>query len=209
LNRLLPLEIEALIRLRDLDGARELLDPFLGRAAQTGPGWAAAASGRCHGLLLAASNDLVAAEHVLVDAVEASAGLGMPFEHARNLLISGEVNRRARHRRLAKESLTEAKAIFDRLGARIWSARCSDELVRTAGRTRSDGVPRTDALTATEKRVADLAAQGYTTREIAGTLFTGIRTVEAHLHRVYQKLGVRSRIELSLRLAGERPAADA
>ena len=52
-------------------------------------------------------------------------------------------------------------------------------------------------LTATEVRVADLVALGRRNREIAGELFMSVATVEAHLTRIYRKLGVRSRTELS------------
>jgi DNA-binding CsgD family transcriptional regulator len=51
-------------------------------------------------------------------------------------------------------------------------------------------------LTAAEQRVADLVAVGHTNPEIATALFMGQRTVEAHLSRVFRKLGVRSRTEL-------------
>jgi DNA-binding NarL/FixJ family response regulator len=83
----------------------------------------------------------------------------------------------------------------------MWMARCADERARVGGRRPSAN--ETDVLTDAEQRVATLAAKGYTTREIATTLFTGVRTVEAHLQHAYRKLGVRSRVELT-RLLGER-----
>jgi DNA-binding CsgD family transcriptional regulator len=55
-------------------------------------------------------------------------------------------------------------------------------------------------LTETERRVAELAAQGRSNKEIAAELYMGISTVEAHLSRVYRKLDVR-RAGLAARLA--------
>ncbi|MCW3003457.1 MAG: transcriptional regulator, LuxR family, partial [Conexibacter sp.] len=61
------------------------------------------------------------------------------------------------------------------------------------------------ALTASERRVADLAAAGATTRQIATELAVSPKTVETHLTRAYRKLGVRSRPELPDALAGPSP----
>ena len=59
-------------------------------------------------------------------------------------------------------------------------------------------------MTGTERRVAELAAQGRTNKEIAAELFMGVSTVEAHLSRIYRKLGLRSRTELAGRIATAR-----
>jgi DNA-binding CsgD family transcriptional regulator len=125
----------------------------------------------------------------------------MPFELARTQLIAGEIRRRSRQRRLATEALTDARDGFERLGAQLWAHRCEGELDRLAGRIGTS----TDALTDAEQRVAQLAAEGHTTREIAATMFAGVRTVEAHLSSVYRKLGVRSRVELARRLSADGP----
>jgi DNA-binding CsgD family transcriptional regulator len=204
-QRILRLEVEALVRLRRLDAARDLMRTFERRPARSDHSSASVAGRRNLGLLLAAAGEFAAAEDELGEAVRVAEKLGMPFEYARTLLIAGEIHRRARHRRLAQERVTAARAIFDELGSALWSARCGDELARVSGKPRPAVGPAVDGLTATEQRVADLAAEGLTTREIAGALFTGVRTVEAHLHHVYRKLGVRSRVELS-RLLGERGA---
>ena len=70
---------------------------------------------------------------------------------------------------------------------------------RLGGRRAKDS----DELTETERRIAELAADGRSNREIAGELFVSERTVEANLTRAYRKLGVRSRTELARRLPTE------
>jgi DNA-binding CsgD family transcriptional regulator len=83
------------------------------------------------------------------------------------------------------------------MGAVLWEARAVEELERVApGRT-------TGELTATERRIASLIAEGLRNREIAQTLFVSPATVEAHLTRIYRKLGIRSRSELA-RLVSDR-----
>ena len=198
--RTIALEIEARIRARDTDVAQQLLDQLLARCRPEAGSWPQLAVRRCTALLLSATGAQPGAEQAIADALATGRALGMPFEHARTLLVAGEIHRRARHRRQAQQSLTEAKRLFDQLGAQPWSGRCAELLTRIAGRS-NDVAPDPTALTDTEHRVADLAAQGLTSREIAGALFTGVRTVETHLQQVYRKLGVRSRVELSRRFA--------
>jgi len=88
--------------------------------------------------------------------------------------------------------LEQARTIFEQLGARLWCEHARLELERT-------GVHRTAGgeLSAAERQVADLAASGATNKEIAAALFMSVKTVEAHLSRVYRKLDVRSRTELA------------
>jgi DNA-binding CsgD family transcriptional regulator len=198
----MPLEIEALARLREMQRVGALVDRLAQRPVPDRPCWTRAVLARCRALLLAAGGDLAAAESAAASAVEDLGTLGMRFEHARALLIAGEIQRRARHRRHAQDTLGRAREIFDDLGSPCWSARCTDQLARITGR--GSGAHDPAALTDAEQRVADLAAEGYTTREIAGALFTGVRTVEAHLQHVYRKLGVHSRVELTRLLGGRR-----
>jgi DNA-binding NarL/FixJ family response regulator len=118
----------------------------------------------------------------------------VPFELGRTLLVLGSVQRRARRRRAARETLEQALAIFEQLGARLWTRRTREELGRVGGR-----VSAGDELTATERRVAALVAEGLTNKEVAARLVVADRTVEGHLSRIYAKLGVRSRAELARR----------
>ena len=105
----------------------------------------------------------------------------------------------ARSAAALRERLDEAEALFDQMGARIWRDRARRELGRISGRTPGDR----DALTSTERQIAELVATGRSNREVADELFVTVRTVEASLTRVYRKLGVRSRARLAAR-RGER-----
>jgi DNA-binding NarL/FixJ family response regulator len=120
----------------------------------------------------------------------------MPFERARTLLVKGGIERRARRRADAKQSLQRALEIFERVGARLWAERTRRELGRL-GLRRAAG----DELTESERRVAELAAQGLTNRAVAARLFLSPKTVEANLARAYRKLGITSRAELGARMA--------
>src|SRR5262249_60737997 len=125
---------------------------------------------------------------VLEQALTNQQSVDMPFEFARTQLVLGQVQRRLRQRRAAKETLEAAKETFDRLGVAIWSGKAAGEIERLGLRkpaAEGDGAE----LTETEKRVAALAARGLTTREVAGALFISTESVQANLSKVYEKLG--------------------
>jgi DNA-binding NarL/FixJ family response regulator len=94
--------------------------------------------------------------------------------------------------------LQEALAEFERLGARLWADLARAELGRLGGRV------ATGELTATERRIAGLVAEGLTNREVAAALVVSDKTIEGHLSRIYAKLGVRSRVQLAHELATRR-----
>jgi DNA-binding CsgD family transcriptional regulator len=119
-----------------------------------------------------------------------------PFDRARIQAIFGERLRRRRAVTDAREQLSAALDTFDYLGARPWALRAADEL-RASGLTKAraaDGLP--DPLTAQERKVASLAAEGYTNKQIGERLCLSPRTVGFHLNRVYPKLGINSRAAL-------------
>jgi DNA-binding CsgD family transcriptional regulator len=185
--------IETLIALGELEQGRAYLEPYERHSERLGSPWALAAASRCRGLLAAAEGDATAAFAALERSlVEAEA---FPLERARTLLALGTVRRQAQQRRGAREALEQALAVFEDLGARLWAEKARGELSRISGRA-----PASEELTETERRVAKLAARGRSNKEIAAELFMGVSTVEAHLSRVYRKLGVR-RAELAARLA--------
>jgi DNA-binding CsgD family transcriptional regulator len=191
-----PDAIETLIGLGELDDARSLLELFEERAQRLGGAWPLAAAARCRGLLAAAGGDIAAAFESLSRSLAEHERAESPFERARTLLALGSVRRRAKQKRAAREALEEAIAAFEQLGARLWAERAREELARVSGRR-----PSASELTETEERVARLAAQGLSNKEIAAALFVTVHTVEAHLVHVYRKLAIRSRSELAARLA--------
>ena len=193
LLRFVPDDIEALIRLDELHAASELLGPFEEHSVRLDRTSGIVASSRCRGLLCAAVGELDAAVAAIDHALAQQACLGMPFEHGRTLLIAGEVHRRARHKAIGKSHLERALEIFEGLGAPLWAQRAQEELLRLGLRRPANS----SDLTAAERRVADLAATGLTNGQIAAQLFMSPRTVEAHLSRVYRKLGVKSRTAMT------------
>ncbi|MFI9411529.1 ATP-binding protein [Nocardia gamkensis] len=127
-----------------------------------------------------------------------------PFDLARIQLAYGERLRRGLATARGREVLHLALSTFERLGAGPWAARTREEL-RAAGDARPKGgtshVPEA-ALTAQERAIAELAAEGLTNKEIATRLFLSPRTVSGHLYRVFPKLGVTSRAALRDALTG-------
>ena len=197
-----PDAVEALVALGRVGDARRYVDWMERRGATLERPQVTALVARCRGLLLAATGDLEAADRALVQALDAHEDQRLPYDHARTLVIRGQVQRRRRHRRKAKESLEHAREIFVRLGAAPWVERSDAELGRLGLRHGSG-----DELTESERRVAELAARGLTNREVASELFISPKTVESNLSRVYRKLGIRSRAELGQRMARAAPLA--
>jgi DNA-binding CsgD family transcriptional regulator len=120
---------------------------------------------------------------------------------ARARLLYGEWLRRANRRVDARAELRTAYEAFDRIGAAAYAERARRELVATGETVRKRNVEAHGVLTAQEAHVAQLTAAGHTNQEIATQLFISPRTVEYHLHKVFTKLGVRSRRELRTALA--------
>src|SRR6266851_6648226 len=189
--RFIPDEIEALIGVGQLRPAATLLARFEARARALNRTWALATGARSRGLILAAKHDLDGAVRAVDEALGHHQNLGMPLELGRTLLQSGRIYRRAREKRLAKNSLEAALQIFNQLNAPLWSAQARSDLARVGLRpaARSD-------LSATETAVAGLAAEGKTNREIAAALFLSTKSVDGVILRVYDKLGIHSRAQL-------------
>jgi DNA-binding CsgD family transcriptional regulator len=170
---------EAAARLVELEGCAERFPRS----------WAAGASARCRALL--ADEFVEAFAHY--EAALAGHDLNRErFERARTLLLYGVALRRAKRRREARDALSDAKLGFEELGAALWAERARGELTRISG-----PAPRSGGLTETERRIADLVTSGRSNKQIAAELHITVRTVESNLTRIYRKLGVTSRGQLT------------
>ncbi|MGD1348667.1 AAA family ATPase [Mycobacterium seoulense] len=188
----IPDAAEALIGLDRCDDAEPLIDALERNGRRLDRAWMLAVGARCRAMLLAARGDLTAATDAAERAMTEHERLPMPFERARTLLLLGQLQRRQRRRDAAQATFREALATFERLGTTLWADRAKAELARgTSGRRRAQG------LTPSEQRVAELALAGMTNRDIAAALFISPKTVEVNLSRIYRKLNIRSRTQLS------------
>jgi len=185
-----PDQVEALLELDRVDEAVRVLGMWEDER-RADDDWVLAHFTRCRGLVAAARGDVAEAASLLADAVAQHEQALDSFGRARALLALGVVRRRERQKRAAREAIAAALEGFEHLGAATWTEKARAELGRIGGRTREEG------LTAAERRVAALVAEGRTNREVAAALFLGERTVETHLSHVYAKLRVRSRAELA------------
>lgn len=187
-------------RRRDAEAALVAFEDLANASVGT---WARAAAWRCHGLV---EEDF---EPAFRAALEIHDQTTMPFERARTELCYGERLRRAKQRSEARDHLHWALKNFEAIGADPWAERARNEL-RATGETIRRERAATDDLTLQELQVALKVAEGATNREAAAALFISPKTVEAHLSRIYSKLGLRSRTELAHQFAkGESPAVAA
>jgi len=164
-------------------------------AAQQHPWGLATADRAAATVTLAAGYDEAAAAR-LARAAAAYRALGLGFDAARALLALGRAQRRHKKRAAARGSLEQARAGFAALGCPGWAQAAAAELDRVSGRRAAPG----GGLTPGEQRAAELVASGLSNKEVAAQLYVSVYTVEAHLSRVYAKLGIRSRGQLARRL---------
>jgi DNA-binding CsgD family transcriptional regulator len=133
----------------------------------------------------------------LAEAVEMLGASPARLEHARALVELGGALRRANRRAEARERLHEGVEIAHRIGALALVGQANEELAATGARPRKVLRTGIETLTASERRVAQLAAQDMTNKDIAQSLFVTVKTVEVHLSSVYRKLEINSRRQLS------------
>jgi DNA-binding CsgD family transcriptional regulator len=134
---------------------------------------------------------------LLEQAVDVVANSPARLEHARARTELGAALHRPNRRSQAREHLRRALDLATRCGAGPLAARAETELRATGARPRRIALRGVESLTSSERRVAELAAQGPTNREIAQALFVTPRTVEVHLTNAYRKLGISSRSQLA------------
>jgi DNA-binding CsgD family transcriptional regulator len=190
---------QAWLLLGDRDQARTLAEAELADARVSGGRRALGIALRVAGLAAGGTDGLDRLSES-VDVLRESPAL---LERAKSITELGAALRRSGQRAAARPLLAEALDLAAGCGARPLASRLHAELAAAAGRPRRERRHGLDALTASELRVARLAADGQTNRQIAHGLYVTLKTVETHLAHVYAKLGISHRGELPTALAGE------
>ena len=190
-----PELVEALVELGDLKTAQAVTSRLSRLAEDQEHPWAAATAKRCRAVVMLSHDRRdEGAANLLREAADAFERLGLRFDAAQCLLGLGRGQRRAKQWSAARGTLEAAVAGFVALGSAGWAERARGELARVGARR-----PRSDreALTPSERRVVELAADGLANKQIASALHVTVNTVEVHLARAYAKLGVHSRSQLA------------
>ena len=185
--------IEPATRTGRTDLATDALNRLAEKARATGTDWALGIEARSRALLSEGDG----AEGGFREAIERLARTRVRAELARTHLLYGEWLRRDGRRRAARAELRTAHQTLAALGMEAFAERARRELLATGATVRKRKTETRDDLTAQERQIARLARDGLSNPEIGARLFLSPRTVEWHLHKVFFKLGVRSRGELS------------
>jgi DNA-binding CsgD family transcriptional regulator len=188
-----------------LERARSLADEELALAQAFGSARAVGTALRAAGLVAAEGDRL----RRLQEAVAAFERSPAQLELGRTLVDLGMAQHAAGQRTTARETLRTGLDIAHHAGANGLASSARAALVAAGARPRRPAVRGADALTPSERRVAELAEQGLTNREIAQALFVSTKTVEFHLRNAYFKLRIRSRAELGDALRADRAASGA
>jgi DNA-binding CsgD family transcriptional regulator len=194
----LPELVEAAARAGRPDVAASALERLVAATSVGGSDWALGITARCRALLA----DVDAAEDLYQQAVEHLGRTRLAPELARARLLFGEWLRRARRRGEARAQLRDAYEAFAAIGMDGFADRARRELLEAGETVRRRTVDARDELTAQERQVALLARDGLSNPEIGARLFLSPRTVEWHLRKVYTKLGIGSRRDLTHALPG-------
>jgi DNA-binding CsgD family transcriptional regulator len=190
--------LEAHLAAGQLERARTLIDELERNAATLPSSWPRAVISLGRAGLAARAGEQALADELYADALARFARCGQPLEHAQAMISFGTHLRRSGRPREAREPLAQALESCERAGAERLARVARAELAASGGRRRRRSEDNS-ALTAQERRVAGLAAQGLANIQIAAALHLSPKTVSSHLQRVYAKLGMHSRRELILR----------
>lgn len=193
-----PELVEALAELGELDQARGVTGRLKDLSERQRHPWGLVTAMRCDAIIrLAFDGDDRGAAAALGQVAGEYGRLSLCFDRARSLLSLGRAQRRLRQWAAARSSLQGAASAFEELGSVGWVAQARSELARVGARRPAPS----GELTASERRVVELAACGNSNKQIARELYVTVHTVEAHLSHAYAKLGVRSRGQLAGRLS--------
>ena len=179
----------ACLRGGDLAAARRLIDQELDEARRLGPPSAVGIALRAKGRLEGGDAGL----NLLDESATILEAVPRPLQLAHSLVELGAALRRARRAVDAREPLRRGFDLARQSGATPLADRAHTELLASGARPRRRAQTGVDALTPTERRVADLAASGLTNPQIAQALFVTRKTVETHLINVFRKLDIGSR----------------
>jgi DNA-binding NarL/FixJ family response regulator len=191
------LAAHAHLALGEREEALRLAEEELERSRAWGAPRALAMSLRAAGLARGGSRGI----DTLREAVEVVESSPARLEHAKALVELGAALRRANRRTESRELLRHGLEQAVRCGARPLADRAESELLASGARLRRELTSGVDAMTPSERRVAELASAGASNRDIAQALFVTTKTVEVHLSSTYRKLGIRSRAQLATHLA--------
>jgi DNA-binding CsgD family transcriptional regulator len=194
--------IEAAVRAGDLETALAAFERLTVRAEAADSLWSRGLLARSRALL--APDD--AAEALFTEAEDHLAEAGMAADEARAYLLHGEWLRRRRRRTDAIAPLSRALEMFSAMDVPAFADRASIEIQAALASPRAQTAGRLSGLTPQERQVAQMAAQGATNREIAAARYISESTVAYHLQKIYRKLDITSRRQLTRLLAGQ--AAD-
>lgn len=187
-----PQAAEALLHLGKRPQARKLVLEELDACRRYGAATTLGGTLRVAGLVEGGERGI----GYLQEAVRSLSATPARLEHARALVDLGSQLRRVGCPKQARVPLREGMALARGCGATLLAERAHTELCATGARPRKIVRTGVEALTASERRIADMARTGFSNREIAQALFVTPRTVEAHLHHTYLKLGINSREQL-------------
>jgi DNA-binding CsgD family transcriptional regulator len=186
----------AKLRLGERNEARRLASEELELARIWGAPRALGAALRATGTIEGGKRGLA----LLEEAVEVLSASPVRLEHAKARAELGAALRRANRRSQAREQLRHAVELATICGATSLAERAETELLATGARPRRIALSGVESLTPSERRIAEMAAEGPTNGEIAQELFVTQRTVEVHLTSIYRKLGIGSRSQLAAAL---------
>jgi DNA-binding CsgD family transcriptional regulator len=185
--------VEAASRTGRVGTAVAALDRLEVATSASGMPWGEAIAARSRALV--SQGDL--AESRYRDAIDLLTPTALRLDLARTHLVYGEWLRRVRRNVEAREQLRVAHGLFSDFGMEGFAERARVELAATGGHARKRSVETSNELTPQEAQISQLVAEGATNNEIASQLFITPRTVEYHLHKVFRKVGVKSRTQLA------------